>query len=592
MGTAVHPGQGKIICPWCAALRCAPFFFCCLTALLTSTFSGQAEWTPHLLTAPLLLLLLVSIISLPLHKALRITIQLLLGEAILLICLVECYCIYEFDSVFTPRILSLILNTDAREAGEFFSTYVGSKVFHSWSITIVILLIILLPLSYFFEQRLEKKLKSEKKKKGAAIIVTAITLALAAYETPAAIRFAHLMNPHASQQENEMQMFKGAQKELTTPIHRLAYSWHVMRQSEKTIAAIHQSCREATVEGCSHLSPHIVLIIGESYNKHHSTLYGYELPTTPWQQQRSDKGELFTFGDAVAPWNITNNVMMSILSLWDNSSADEIGNYPMLPALFRHAGYRVRFATNQFQLHGFRRGFSNKAGHFFLSDKILSDSLFDYRNERTTTYDMDLVNKLFNDEAIGTDSSLSLDIIHLIGQHFEYSKRYPVEKARFTLADYAHRNLDAEAKTTVMHYDNATCYNDLVVDSILQIYENMEAIVIYLSDHGDEVWDDDSTHSRTFQKPGKTAARNEYEVPLWIWCSPSYRERHPYIVEQVRNAANRPLLTDDLPQTLLYLAGIKCRWNRDERNILSPSYKPKPRLIDGDTDYDKLQHNR
>ena len=59
-------------------------------------------------------------------------------------------------------------------------------------------------------------------------------------------------------------------------------------------------------------------------------------------------------------------------------------------------------------------------------------------------------------------------------------------------------------------------------------------------------------------------------------------------MEQVRNAANHPLLTDDLPQTLLYLAGIKCRWNRDERNILSPSYKPKPRLIDGDTDYDKL----
>lgn len=587
MGTDVHPGKRKINNTLCATLRCAPFFVCCLSALLITTFSGSMEWSLHLLTAPLLLLLIISLATVALPKALRITLQILLGEAILLVCLVECYCIYEFESLFTPRILSLIVNTDARETGEFFSTYVSTKIFRSWSITIVVLLIILLPLSYLIERRICKRAKEEK---GHFFFVFVLVMvALISFETPAAIRFTHLLDPHTTQQESEMQMFEGAQDNLTTPLHRLAFSWHVMKLSEKTIAAIHRSCREATIDDCSYRSPHIVLVIGESYNKHHSSLYGYHLPTTPRQQQRSDNGELTVFHDAVAPWNITNNVLMSIFSLWDNSCGDDIGNYPMLPVLLRRAGYKVRFATNQFQLRGLRKGFSNKAGHFFLSDRTLSDSLFDYRNNKTTTYDMDLVNRLVADEAIGRDSSYSLDIIHLIGQHFEYNKRYPAEKAHFSLSDYGNRNLDNEAKENVMHYDNATYYNDLVMDSVLQIYEGMEAIVIYLSDHGDEVWDDDSTHTRTFQTPGKTAARNEYEVPFWIWCSESYRERHPDIVEQIRNAVERPLLTDDLPQLILYLAGIKSRWNRDERNILSPSYQHKTRLIDGNTDYDQLQ---
>ena len=62
-------------------------------------------------------------------------------------------------------------------------------------------------------------------------------------------------------------------------------------------------------------------------------------------------------------------------------------------------------------------------------------------------------------------------------------------------------------------------------------------------------------------------------------------------VSQIKAAVDRPFLTDDLPQLLLYLAGIDSRWNRPRRNILSPSYTPKPRLIDGSTNYDKVVYS-
>ena len=39
------------------------------------------------------------------------------------------------------------------------------------------------------------------------------------------------------------------------------------------------------------------------------------------------------------------------------------------------------------------------------------------------------------------------------------------------------------------HYDNATRWNDEVVDRILSNFANEDAVVVYFSDHGEEVYD-------------------------------------------------------------------------------------------------------
>lgn len=40
---------------------------------------------------------------------------------------------------------------------------------------------------------------------------------------------------------------------------------------------------------CLYTSPDIILIIGESYNKRHASLYGYPLETTPRLRRRMEK---------------------------------------------------------------------------------------------------------------------------------------------------------------------------------------------------------------------------------------------------------------------------------------------------------------
>lgn len=183
---------------------------------------------------------------------------------------------------------------------------------------------------------------------------------------------------------------------------------------------------------------------------------------------------------------------------------------------------------------------------------------------------------------------LTLDIVHLMGQHFDYAKRYPHQQAHFTIKDYASKGKSRQVSQVIMHYDNATRYNDMVVDSLLRLYEQQDAVVIYVADHGEEVYDDLQMSGRLFQQPTLQIARQEFEVPLWIWCSQKYLQSHPDASLQFHKSCKRAFITSDMSQLLFHLAGIKSKWYDVRRDILSPIYKSSPRIIGGATDYDSL----
>ena len=217
--------------------------------------------------------------------------------------------------------------------------------------------------------------------------------------------------------------------------------------------------------------------------------------------------------------------------------------------------------------------------------------LFDICNHKKSHNDLEFVT--MNLPLISDCSAYKLDIIHLRGQHFEYENHYPKEQQFFKIADYRNRQLNDEEKQVVAHYDNATRWNDVVVDSILRNYKDSDAVVIYLADHGEEVYDDLPVKGRIYATPTARQARQEFEIPFWIWCSSKYIDHHPDIVAQIRSAARRPWITDRLPHLLLYLSGIS-HADYDERlSLIGPQNDVTiPRMIDGIIDYDSLMTSK
>ena len=552
--------------------------------LLSSDFTGGLSF--HLLTAPVATICLLGVLTSFLPKIPRAVIQLLLGEIIILLCLVDAYCQTYFESPINPQLFSVIINTDAREASEFFATFVSVKSLLKWRILLLVLLALLLPISYL--KKIDGCFNRLKLNRLTGIIITFVILVCVMIEIKPFYRYTQLFGSKVDIQETEGLMFRQYHREMATPMHRVILAYHSSQQSKKALAGIRNSTLSAKIDGCTHKSPHIVLIVGESYNKHHSSLYGYRLATAPLQQKRADDGELFVFKDVVTPWNITSNALLNIFSLWESDSETKIADYPLFPRLFRQAGYSVNFYSNQMILRGFGKGITNQSGSYFLADVQLSDAMFDYRNRHKSQYDMGLVNMVANNNADSCRAEYTFDIIHLMGQHFEYEKRYPQDYSQFTDNEYLDRDISDDAKQVVKHYDNATYYNDKVLNEILSLYENEDAIVIFVSDHGEEVFDNLQVSGRLYQEPTVAQAQQEFEIPMWIWCSESYRRNHEDVLKNIENSVEKPFITDGIPQ-ILHLADISSEWNDDFHNLLSNDYQCHKRIIAGCVDYDELK---
>ena len=296
------------------------------------------------------------------------------------------------------------------------------------------------------------------------------------------------------------------------------------------------------------------------------------------------------YTDVVSPWNLTSFVFKHIFSLYTVGDKGEWCDYPLFPAVFRKAGYHVTFITNQF-LPKAGEAVYDFSGGFFLNNPKLSAAQFDTRNTKLHEYDEGLLNDY--DQLKGQNGDNNLIIFHLMGQHVAYRQRSPRNRKHFHGNDYKELkpNLNARERQILSDYDNAILYNDSVVTEIVKKFENDDAIVIYVPDHGEECYEGDMhffcrLHSAQIDA---RLAHAEFDIPMWIWCSRKYIRRRPEIFHEIMSSRNRRFMTDALPHMLLYLGGISCPEYQDRLNLLSPHYdETRPRILKNSADYDKL----
>ena len=84
------------------------------------------------------------------------------------------------------------------------------------------------------------------------------------------------------------------------PIYRLAFSIFSNKLASQQVEKLIEAKDRVRIDGCSYRVSNIVLIIGESFGKHHSQQYGYFMPTTPRQVEWEKTGQLVAFSDVVA----------------------------------------------------------------------------------------------------------------------------------------------------------------------------------------------------------------------------------------------------------------------------------------------------
>lgn len=318
------------------------------------------------------------------------------------------------------------------------------------------------------------------------------------------------------------------------------------------------------VDSCSVSSPKIILIIGESFNKHHSSLYGYGLDTNPLLGKLDG---LYVFNDVITSVNATSYSIRNFFSMTSVDEEKSWADSPFFMAYFKKSGYYVTFYSNQYP-----KGFLEFNGGF-LDMPTLNEACFDFRNTETFQFDGDLLDHYEKDRSSIDIGDKYLSIIHLMGQHMLAQARYPEQYAYFTADSINRPDLTEQQKWEVAYYDNATRYNDYVVKRIIDMYKSEDAIVVYFADHGDEVNDFRPHCGRSFDiQAGAPMLHCQMDVPLLVYPTKIYRERHPEMISKIEKALNSPFMTDDLPHFMLGLAGIYTPLYNSSRNLIDSQY--------------------
>ena len=519
------------------------------------------------------------------------------------VAIIDLFCYERFQSTLTPTMLMLAGETTGQEAQEFLSGYLSWETLKSgvgWILLLIGAHILWTILRWVFS-RMHRRL----------ILPKVNTLIVTGFKAVLGCLVAWLLYSSISQTwdnkvamrrlfsydtigQVEREQTKKDQANLYLPVYRLAFGIYANRLASHQIEQLEAASEQIRIDSCSYRVPNIVLIIGESYNKHHSQLYGYQMPTTPRQMAMAEEGSLVPFTDVVSSWNLTSFVFKHILSLSTvNDSVKTWCDMPLFPEVFRKAGYHVTFITNQFQSKA-NEAVYDFSGGFFLNDPVLSQRQFDTRNTRLHPYDEGVLKEY--DQLAKENTDHNLIILHLMGSHLMYKSRYPQKTHKYLTANMYNRpELTNKQRMILADYDNSLRYNDSIVAAVTQRFIDKDAVVIYMPDHGEEMFDEKPyTYGRNHSANiDYRLARYEMEIPFWIWGSPQYIENHPYGWLAIQNAKDRPMMVDVLPHLLLYLGGIASPLYRPEYNIIMPEYDTKrPRILKGVTDYNGLLNKK
>lgn len=308
----------------------------------------------------------------------------------------------------------------------------------------------------------------------------------------------------------------------------------------------------------------LVVVLGESTSRGHMQLYGYKRETTPLLNAIKDS--LLIYNNVISTDVITLKVIPKMLTSLDNANTNkEVIN---IIEVFNKAGYNTFWLSNQRPI-----GFHDNA-----ISKIASASqqlkFFNHIVDKKTV----VLDEVFlpDYKKIINRKGKKVIFINLIGTHFDYKKRYPAAFNKFV----SEFEKASDKDKIINHYDNAVLYNDFIVYSILQDLKktNTKSALLYLSDHGENVYDDGDFFGRT----ESNLKKNMLDIPFFIWTSAEFE-----FPEDFEYIPNRKFMTDHLYESLGHLFGVMHKDMNVNHSIFSNSFKKRKRIVVNGIDYDE-----
>lgn len=277
--------------------------------------------------------------------------------------------------------------------------------------------------------------------------------------------------------------------------------------------------------GKNQLYDKIIIVMGESVNKNHMSLYGYKIPTTPFLDSLHKTDELYVL-NAIAPTNQTRySVPIDLTEANVHYYEDRYSHSCSLLTNFKANQYETYWISNQGSVG---KNDSSIASVAYEANTTLYANV-NYLDAKTDEVILEYLSKL------QSSSKKEMYVLHLMGSHSDYINRYPKERALFK-----------NAKNVVEEYDNTIHYSDYILGQIYEKFKNEKLLLIYVSDHGENINLENNGHG--FLPPYK----DEYMVPFVIYSN----VKNPRLSELYKDNKKGYFNLENFDYMVQYISGI------------------------------------
>ncbi len=306
-----------------------------------------------------------------------------------------------------------------------------------------------------------------------------------------------------------------------------------------------------------------ILIIGESARRDSWSVYGYSRPTTPNLDRL--RGEAIFFQHAVADANVTICAVPILLTGMSPRRFDLKAIHGNLVGLAGEAGYSTAWLMNQ-------------DPHISLLTGVHADRMVYPPSLHTLAsgrlpLDQVLLPELFEELEHGTRPRFIG--LHVIGSHWAYDSRYPVQFKLFG-SGAALTYLDAISgrpdQRVVDAYDNSVAYTDWFLGQIIDAARKLRVpvTITYFSDHGEDLYSLDG-------RSGHGAAsysKHQFDIPAFVWVNSLYRQAHPTKVQAMEENGGKEIRSHNVFYSVADLMGIQWPGARPAESFASSAFVP------------------
>ena len=283
-----------------------------------------------------------------------------------------------------------------------------------------------------------------------------------------------------------------------------------------------------------------IIILGESLNKNHMSLYGYDLNTTPNLDAVYQDYQIIKHPNAISSHTFSQTVLKRGLTSANQRNGKEFWQSASIMNVLSENGFHTSWISNQTAYGPWDNLITILAEEV---DVEIRMNKFVGRRVKSKEFDEVLIP--YVKEVLETQGP-KIVFVHLIGNHANYCSRYPEIYNEYSKLNYKNSGYN------IACYDNSVKYNDFVVSEIFRLGATFSDVkgIVYMPDHSEDILSGSYHNSAFFTYPMT-------EIPMLFKLSADYINENNKKMNNLSNNLDAPFVNDFLFDTVLGMVGIE-----------------------------------